>query len=61
MKNILLGIFKRWICFIPALIFVFIGTVVNAVLMNIPYGVYWILTGRNIIEDSLEFIDWTLS
>jgi hypothetical protein len=61
MTTILLGIFKRWFCLIPACIFLFIGYPLNVMLLFIPQGLYWLITGRDLLKDSRDFLEWVLN
>lgn len=61
MKTILLGLFKRLICFPLAIIIWLIGCPFNVMFILIPQGIYWLLTGRDLVEDSLQFMNYSLS
>ena len=61
MKNILLGLFKRLICLPIAAIFWFIGCPLNIITILIPQGIYWMITGRDLMDDSMDFMDYSLS
>jgi hypothetical protein len=61
MKKILLGLFKRWICFIPACLMWFLSHPINIMLVFIPQLIYWTITGRGFMEDGNNFINWVLN
>jgi hypothetical protein len=62
MKKLLLHLFKRWICFPIALIFWIIGTPLNLTSMLIFEGIYWFITAsRSLMNDSFDFLEYSLS
>ena len=60
MKKILIGIFKRWICFIPACLLWLLSHPINVGFDLIPQGIYWLITGKDFMKDGFSFIYWVL-
>lgn len=61
MKKILTGIFKRWICFPLAIILWLLSHPFNLCFLFIPGFIYWLITGRDIMKDGDDFIDYSTS
>lgn len=59
-KMILLGLFKRLICF-PIGVIIIMMCILSIITLFIPDGLYWLISGRNLWEDTAKVIDYSLS
>jgi hypothetical protein len=59
--NILLHLFRRWICLPIAVIFWIIGNPINCMSFLIFQAAYWFISaGRNLMNDSTKFLNYSL-
>lgn len=58
MNKILLGLFKRLICFPFGLILCFIAFA-GMPFFFIPHGIYWLITGRWILDDAEALLNYS--
>jgi hypothetical protein len=59
MEKILIGLFKRIICLPIAIVLWLLGHP-GIILFGVPHIIYWFLTGRDLMEDSDEFVLYAL-